>query len=96
MQTILVPAGSLSSRDREILAGMSRGNYRTYPVRPGESLDDILEKRNITKDEFLALNPEVDAAKLQGAPRSLATQPCVAIAIASKRVFACLSHPSGI
>jgi hypothetical protein len=63
-QTILLPGGKLSSRDREILAGIGPATYRTYPVREGEVLQDIMEKRNITKAEMEALNPGVDLDRL--------------------------------
>lgn len=63
-QTILLPGGKLSSRDREILAGIGPATYRTYPVREGELLQDIIEKRNITRAEMEALNPGVDLDKL--------------------------------
>lgn len=59
-QTILLPGGKLSSRDREILAGIGPATYRTYPVREGEALQDIMEKRNITRSEMDALNPGID------------------------------------
>lgn len=35
-QTILLPSGSLSSRDKDILRGIGPRSYRTYPVRSGE------------------------------------------------------------
>lgn len=63
-QTILLPGGKLSSRDREILAGIGPATYRTYPVREGEVLQDIMEKRNITRTEMEALNPGVNLDKL--------------------------------
>lgn len=63
-QTILLPGGKLSSRDREILAGIGPATYRTYPVREGELLQDIIEKRNITRAEMEALNPGIDLDKL--------------------------------
>lgn len=63
-QTILLPGGKLSSRDRAILAGIGPATYRTYPVREGEVLQDIMEKRNITKTEMEALNPGVNLDKL--------------------------------
>ncbi|EIE22642.1 hypothetical protein COCSUDRAFT_16385 [Coccomyxa subellipsoidea C-169] len=66
-QTILIPGGKLSSRDKEILAGIGRGTYRTYPVRAGESIKDIISKRNITRAEVDALNPEVNLDKLASA-----------------------------
>lgn len=63
-QTILLPGGKLSSRDREILAGIGPATYRTYPVREGEVLQDIMEKRNITRTEMEALNPGINLDKL--------------------------------
>lgn len=47
-QTLLLPAGKLSARDKEILAGIGPWTYRTYPVRAGE---------NITVSPRLAFNP---------------------------------------
>ncbi len=38
-QTLLLPAGKLSSRDKEILEGIGPWTYRTYPVRAGENLE---------------------------------------------------------
>ena len=64
-QTILLPGGKLSSRDREILAGIGPATYRTYPVREGEVLQDIMEKRNITGSEMEALNPGVNLDRLE-------------------------------
>ena len=63
-QTILLPGGKLSSRDREILAGIGPATYRTYPVREGEVLQDIMEKRNITRAEMEALNPGISLDRL--------------------------------
>lgn len=63
-QTILVPVGKLSERDRLILDGMGKGKYRTYPMRKGEKLSDVLSKRNITLKEFEDLNPGVNADKI--------------------------------
>ena len=37
-QTLLLPAGALSTRDKEILAGIGPWTYRTYPVRAGENI----------------------------------------------------------
>jgi hypothetical protein len=65
-QTILVPVGRLSDRDREILDGMGGGRYRTYPIRMGEKLDEVLSKRGITMEEFEKLNPEVNTKKVTG------------------------------
>lgn len=66
-QTILVPVGKLSERDRLILDGMGKGKYRTYPMRKGEKLSDVLSKRNITLKEFEDLNPGVNPDKIPGA-----------------------------
>ncbi|KAK9845429.1 hypothetical protein WJX81_006262 [Elliptochloris bilobata] len=63
-QTILLPAGKLSFRDKEILAGIGSGNYRTYPVRENETIADIISKRNITRAEVDALNQGVNLNKL--------------------------------
>eukprot|EP00878_Enallax_costatus_P000647 GHUV01000753.1.p1 GENE.GHUV01000753.1~~GHUV01000753.1.p1 ORF type:complete len:214 (+),score=39.95 GHUV01000753.1:213-854(+) len=63
-QTILLPAGTLSHRDREILEGIG-AVYRIYPVRKGESLTDIISKRNITRDEMTEFNPGVNIDKLK-------------------------------
>jgi hypothetical protein len=69
--TIILPLGKLSARDRQILDGMRSGHYRTYPVRKGETIDDILSKRKITMDEFKALNPDINVKKIKGVPFSL-------------------------
>eukprot|EP00882_Tetradesmus_deserticola_P001759 GHRQ01001889.1.p1 GENE.GHRQ01001889.1~~GHRQ01001889.1.p1 ORF type:complete len:214 (+),score=82.63 GHRQ01001889.1:584-1225(+) len=63
-QTILLPAGTLSSRDREILGGIGTV-YRVYPVRKGETLTDIITKRNITRTEMSVLNSGVNLDKLK-------------------------------
>ncbi|KAK9903974.1 hypothetical protein WJX75_001634 [Coccomyxa subellipsoidea] len=66
-QTILIPGGRLSSRDKEILAGIGPRTYRTYPVRAGENIKDIISKRDITRVEVDQLNPEVNLDKLTAA-----------------------------
>ena len=58
-KTILLPAGKLSERDLEIVEGIRTGGVRDYPVRAGEKLEDILDKRGITMEEFKNLNPDV-------------------------------------
>mmetsp|Transcript_38834 Transcript_38834/g.83627 ORF Transcript_38834/g.83627 Transcript_38834/m.83627 type:complete len:216 (+) Transcript_38834:33-680(+) len=63
-KTILLPAGKLSQRDKEILGGIGRG-YRVYPVRAGENLDDIISKRNISREEMEQLNPGTDLDSLK-------------------------------
>ena len=65
-QTILLPANKLSARDKEILGGIEQGNYRMYPVRKGESLDDIMSRRGITLEEMQSLNPGTDLQHLHG------------------------------
>jgi hypothetical protein len=78
-QTITLPIGKLSERDRQILDGMRAGNYRTYPVRKGEKLDDILAKRKITMEEWKALNPDINPKSVKGVCLPLvtyATAPC--------------------
>merc|ERR1712224_492575 len=65
-QTILLPSSKLSERDREILDGVKGwGKYRAYPVRKGECIEDIIEKRGITMDEVEALNDGVDLSSLR-------------------------------
>ena len=61
----MLPAGKLSARDKEIIAGIGR-SYRTYPVREGESIQDIIEKRQISMAEVEALNPETKLNALKG------------------------------
>eukprot|EP00879_Flechtneria_rotunda_P001836 GHRR01002002.1.p1 GENE.GHRR01002002.1~~GHRR01002002.1.p1 ORF type:complete len:211 (+),score=42.98 GHRR01002002.1:138-770(+) len=63
-KTILLPAGTLSRRDREILEGIGRV-YRIYPVRKGETLGDIISKRNITREEMKELNTGVNIDRLK-------------------------------
>ncbi|CAG9463629.1 unnamed protein product [Pedinophyceae sp. YPF-701] len=63
-QTLLLPAGSLSKRDKEILAGIGSSTYRTYPVRKGEKIQDILGARKVTMEEAQGLNPGMDLNKL--------------------------------
>lgn len=63
-QTILLPAGGLSSRDKEILEGIG-SVYRIYPVRRGESLADIMGKRQITRAEMEALNSNINLEHLK-------------------------------
>ncbi|CAD7699000.1 unnamed protein product [Ostreobium quekettii] len=62
--TIVLPAGALSDRDKEIIQGIG-WRYRTYPVRAGESIEAITSKRGITMAEIEKLNPDVDTKKLK-------------------------------
>ncbi len=69
--TILLPAGKLSSRDKEILDGIGT-TYRLYPVRAGESLADVIAKRGITMEEMEELNPGINLNKIKGRQQKLA------------------------
>lgn len=60
--TIMLPSNKLSSRDKEILDGIGPG-YRVYPVRAGETLDEIMGKRNISLEEMKSLNTGLDLSK---------------------------------
>ena len=51
-------------------AGIGPRSYRTYPVRSGEDITDIISKRGITREEVNALNPEVNLDRLSGNPFS--------------------------
>lgn len=68
---LILPAGRLSARDRDILAGITpgargpAGRFRPYPVRKGESAADIAGNRGISLAELEALNPGVDLGKLK-------------------------------
>ena len=66
-QTILIPAGKLSARDKDILDGISSRSYRLYPVRKGEKIGDIMSKRNIVRSELQTLNPGVNLDRVKGA-----------------------------
>lgn len=69
----MVPVGKLSDRDRLILDGMRQGKYRTYPIRKGEKLEEVLSKRGISMEEFKKLNPDVNPKKVPGCfPRTCA------------------------
>jgi len=59
---ILLPADVLSEHDKEIIAGIG-GRYRTYPVRKGETVEDIISARGITMEELELLNPELNVKK---------------------------------
>eukprot|EP01024_Parvocaulis_polyphysoides_P005569 TRINITY_DN11398_c0_g1_i1.p3 TRINITY_DN11398_c0_g1~~TRINITY_DN11398_c0_g1_i1.p3 ORF type:complete len:217 (-),score=28.72 TRINITY_DN11398_c0_g1_i1:281-847(-) len=62
-QTLVLPAGKLSARDKDILSGIGPSSYRTYPVRAGEKIEDIISKRGITMEEINDLNPDTDFKK---------------------------------
>lgn len=59
-QTIALPSRYLSLRDLNILQGINLKGSRSYPVREGETIQDILGKRDITMDEARKLNPNVN------------------------------------
>lgn len=63
-KTILLPAGRLSARDKEIIKGIGLFSYRLYPVRKGEKIEDIMKPRRITRDELEKLNPSVKLDRL--------------------------------
>lgn len=65
-QTIVLPAGKLSARDKEILQGIGPGTYRTYPVRAGETIEDIISKRSISRREADQLNADLNLDNLFG------------------------------
>lgn len=62
--TIILPASALSERDKEIISGIG-WRYRTYPVRKGETMEEIISKRGISMAEMEKLNPNVDLHKLK-------------------------------
>lgn len=64
-QTITLPSKYLSLRDLNILRGINLKGARSYPVREGETIGDIIGKRNITMDEVEKLNPNVDLKRLK-------------------------------
>ena len=65
-QTILLPSSRLSSRDKEILDGVKSKGYRAYPVRKGETIEDITSKRGIRMGAVERLNEGVDLGSLRG------------------------------
>ena len=59
--TILLPAGKLSARDKDIIDGITKINQpRIYPTRKGESIMDIIEPRGIRFEDVKKLNPGVN------------------------------------
>ena len=55
----------LRQRDREILKGIAPTGARTYPMRAGEKLGDVLKGRGVTMAEAQALHPGVDLTKVK-------------------------------
>jgi len=69
---IVLPAGKLSDRDKEILSGIGRGNnVRVYIVRKGEEIESIVTNRGIPLAEVEKLNPEVKLSELLGGEKIL-------------------------
>jgi LysM repeat protein len=50
-------------RDKEILKGIAPSGPRSYPLRKGETVADVLKGRGVTWAECAALNPGVDLHK---------------------------------
>lgn len=67
-EKLLLPGHRYSRRDREIMAGIAtgvgKGGTRTYPLRQGERLADVLRARDISMDEVRQLNPGVNLDRL--------------------------------
>jgi len=62
--TILLPAEKLSKRDQAIIDGIRGVNEpRVYPCRGGETLEEIINPRKISKSEIERLNPKLGALK---------------------------------
>ena len=55
----------MSAEDKLILKNMKERRYRTYAVRGHETIEDIMEARDIEWSEVEALNPELDLDNLQ-------------------------------
>ena len=67
-EKLLIPGHRYSARDREIMAGIAtgvgKGGTRTYPLREGERLADVLRARDISMAEVEELNPGVNLKQL--------------------------------
>lgn len=63
----------MSEQDRLVLKNMMERKYRTYAVRGHESIDDIIEARQLTLSEVEALNPGTDLDDLK--PREIIKLP---------------------
>lgn len=50
----------LPQRDREILKGIKPRGPRTYPMRKGENIQDVMKARGITEAEARPLAPPVE------------------------------------
>ena len=58
------------------VAGIGPRSYRTYPVRSGESIEDIISKRGIAREEVDLLNPDVNLSRLSGTASPLKIHHC--------------------
>jgi len=68
--TILLPAERLSKRDQEIIDGIKGINEpRVYPTRGGETIEDIITPRKISKAEVERLNPSLKLGTLKPGTR---------------------------
>ena len=64
--TILLPAEKLSSRDQAIIDGIDKINEpRVYPTRAGETIEDIIAPRKISRADVERLNPGVKLGALK-------------------------------
>jgi hypothetical protein len=59
----VLPRPRAPQRDREILKGIAPTGPRSYPLRAGETVSDVLKGRGVTMAEAAALNPSVDLNK---------------------------------
>jgi len=68
--TILLPAERLSKRDQEIIDGIKGINEpRVYPTRGGETIEDIITPRKISKADVERLNPNLKLGSLKPGTR---------------------------
>lgn len=63
----------MSEADRLVLKNMMERKYRTYAVRGHESIEDIMEARQMEWSEVEALNPGTDLENLK--PREIIKLP---------------------
>lgn len=54
-----------TQRDREILKGIAPTGPRSYPLRKGETVTEVLKGRGVTLAEAQALNASIDLAKVK-------------------------------
>jgi hypothetical protein len=58
-----LPRARRLQRDREILKGIAPTGPRSYPLRKGETVADVLKGRGVTMAEAQKLNAGIDLAK---------------------------------